>query len=75
MWQDLIAVDPEILVGKPVLTGTRLAVEFVLDLMAGGCPEDEIMANYPGLTHEHLKACVAYAADLVRSERVYPLGA
>lgn len=72
-WRERIEINPAVLVGKPVVKGTRLAVEFILDLVAGGCSEGEILANYPGLTHEDVLACVAYAAEIVRSERVYPL--
>jgi uncharacterized protein (DUF433 family) len=72
-WRTRIEINPEILVGKPVVKGTRLSVELVLDLVAAGCPESEILANYPGLAHEDVLACVAYAAEIVRSERVFPL--
>lgn len=72
-WQDHIELDPEVLVGKPVLKGTRLAVEFVFDLIASGMSEPEILANYPRLTHEGILARVAYASELVRNERVIPL--
>lgn len=72
-WRGRIEVNPEILVGKPIVRGTRLAVEFVLDMLAGGCSEEEILRNYPGLVHDDILACVAYAAELVRSERVFPL--
>lgn len=68
-----VVVDPRILVGKPVIKGTRIAVELVLDLLAGGCTEAEILSNYPGLTHADILACVAYAAEIVRTERVYPV--
>ena len=66
-----IVADPNILVGKPIVRGTRLSVDFLLDLMAQGWPEAEILRNYPGLTHEDLAACLEYANELVRSERVY----
>jgi uncharacterized protein (DUF433 family) len=72
-WREWIEINPAILVGKPVVKGTRLAVDFLLDLVAAGCPEDEILRNYPGLTHKDLLACVAYAAEIIRTERVYPL--
>ena len=49
-WQDRIVVDPEILVGKPVIKGTRLAVEFIIDLLAQGWTEADILRNYPGVT-------------------------
>ena len=56
-WQGRIEVNPEILVGKPIVRGTRLAVEFVLDMLAGGCSEEEILRNYPGLVHDDILAC------------------
>jgi uncharacterized protein (DUF433 family) len=74
-WRDHIELRPDVLVGKPVLKGTRLAVEFVLDMIAAGVPEAEMLANYPRLTHDGILACVAYASDIVRSERVLPLSA
>lgn len=72
-WKDRIVIDPHILVGKPVVKGTRLAVEFIVDLLAQGWPESEILRNYPGLTHEDIQACLSYASALLRIEKVYPL--
>lgn len=69
---DRIIVDPAVLVGKPVVRGTRLSVDFLLGLMAQGWPESEILRNYPGLTQEDILACLAYAEERVREERVYP---
>ncbi|MEN6370744.1 MAG: DUF433 domain-containing protein [Armatimonadota bacterium] len=74
-WQDRITVDPDILVGKPVIKGTRLAVEFILDLMAQGWNEDDILNNYPGLSHEDVLACLAYASERLHSEKIYPMSA
>ena len=71
-WRERITVDPAVLVGKPVVRGTRLAVEFILDLVAGGWSFDEVLANYPGLTVEDIRACVAYAKDVLAEERVFP---
>jgi uncharacterized protein (DUF433 family) len=71
-WQERIAIDPKILVGKPVVKGTRLAVEFIIDLMAQGWTEAEILSEYR-LTHEDVIACLAYASELFHSERVYPV--
>jgi len=73
-WQDRISLDPKILAGKPVIKGTRLAVEFVIDLLANGWTESEILLNYPRLTHEDIQACLCYASALMKSERVYPRG-
>jgi len=59
-----VVMDPEILAGKPVIKGTRLAVEFVLELLAAGQSESEILTSYPGLAREDILACLAYASYL-----------
>jgi uncharacterized protein (DUF433 family) len=74
-WHDRITVNPDVLVGKPIVKGTRLAVEFIVDLLAQGWEEGELLRNYPGLTHADVLACLAYAGERLRSERIYPLGA
>ena len=74
-WKDRIELNPEILVGKPVVKGTRLAVEFVIDLLASDWSEEKIIENYPDLTHEDIRACLMYASAILHSERVYPLPA
>jgi len=71
-WQERIVVDPEILVGKPVIRGTRLAVELIVDLLAQGWSEEDILKNYPGLTREDVHACLRYASAVIQSEKVYP---
>jgi uncharacterized protein (DUF433 family) len=72
-WQDYIIIDPEILVGKPVVKGTRLSVDFIIELLAQGWSEPEILRNYPGLKPEYIRACLLYASEMMRSEKVYPL--
>ncbi len=72
-WQERITVDPMVLVGKPVIRGTRLAVEFIIDLLAQGWSEADILRNYPGLTHDDILACLAYASQRLKAEKVYPL--
>jgi len=69
-WQRHISVDPNICHGQACVTGTRILVSVVLDNLAAGIPEDEIIASYPRLTHESIQACIAYAADLAREEVV-----
>ncbi|MCI0478896.1 MAG: DUF433 domain-containing protein [Anaerolineales bacterium] len=71
--QERIVVDPNILVGKPVIRGTRLAVEFIVELLAQGWSESEILQNYPGLVREDIQACLAYASNALRTEKVFPL--
>ena len=63
MWQERTVLDPTILIGKPVIRGTRLAVEFLIDLMAEGWTASQILDNYPPLTTDDLKAALHYAAD------------
>lgn len=72
-WKQRIVVDPKILVGKPVIKGTRLAVEFIVELLGQGWDESEIMRNYPGITHEDIAACLMYASNILKTEKVYPL--
>ena len=64
--EDRIEINPAVLVGKPVIRGTRLAVEFIVELLANGWSEPQIIENYPGVTHEDISACVRYAADVLK---------
>lgn len=64
---DRIVVDPNILVGKPCIKGTRLSVEFLLGLLSQGWSEAEVLRNYPGLTHEDISACSAYTCEGLQS--------
>jgi uncharacterized protein (DUF433 family) len=70
-----IGLDPKVLAGKPVIRGTRLSVEFVLGLLADGWSEADIVTNYPGVTHDDIIACFAYARDTLSSEKVFPSAA
>lgn len=70
-WSDRIAVDLETLAGKPVIRGTRLAVELILELLAAGQSETEILASYPGLTREDILACLSYASYLAHEYKTY----
>lgn len=65
--QPAMIVDPDVLAGKPIIRGTRLSVEFVIGLMADGWSEADILANYPGIAHEDLLACLAYARETLRA--------
>lgn len=73
-WRDRITIDPAVLVGKPVIKGTRLAVEFIVGLLGQGWTVDEVLEDYPGITREDVQACLAYASEVLRSEKVYALG-
>jgi uncharacterized protein (DUF433 family) len=68
-----IVADPRVMVGQPVVKGTRLTVEFILGLLAEGWTVQRILKPYPRLTKADALACVVYARDLVSEVRVYPL--
>ena len=71
-WEDRITMNPDVLVGKAVIKGTRISVEHIVDLLADGWAESEILRNYPGLTHDDIGACLKFAAEVLKSERIYP---
>lgn len=72
-WQDRIVVDPGVLTGKPVIKGTRMALEFVIELLAERWTHEQILKNYPQLTEEDIQAALRYAAEVLKQEHVYPL--
>jgi uncharacterized protein (DUF433 family) len=72
-WHERIVVNPKVLLGKPVIKGTRIAVEFVVDLLGRGWTTEQILREYDHLSPEDIQACLAYASDLLKSERVYLL--
>jgi uncharacterized protein (DUF433 family) len=74
-WRGFIHSDPEILLGKPVVKGTRLSVEFILGLFSEGWTEGQVLENYPTLTKESLRAVFAFAGECVREEALYPIPA
>lgn len=74
-WEERITTDPDVLAGKPVVKGTRIAVELVIDLLASGTSEADILRNYPRLTPDDIRACLAYAGEAVRLYRTVPLHA
>jgi len=73
-WSDYITVDPQVCHGKACIKGTRIMVSVVLDNLADGLSADEIIAHYPGLTPESVRAAIAYAAELSH-ERILGLPA
>lgn len=71
----MIVSNPEIMMGKPVVAGTRITVEHILDELAGGSTVDELVADHPRLTHEGIAAALAFAASALRADVVYPVAA
>ena len=70
MLLERITVNPNICFGKPCIRGHRIWVSLILDMVAGGISFAEIMDNYPGITEEDIRACVAYGAEMTRERRV-----
>lgn len=72
-WRNHIVSDKGILAGKPAIKGTRISVELVLELLANGWTEEQLLESYPTLHREHLLAVYAYLKDCVVQELYFPL--
>ena len=70
MWRERITIDQNILVGKPIIKGTRLSVDFILDLLSHDWSNREILENYPQLTQPDIMACLEYASYIIKEEKV-----
>lgn len=70
-WQAHITADPEIVAGKPVVRGTRLAVDFLLGLFAAGWTTEQVLTSYPQLSPDALRAVFAYAAEIAQDEALH----
>ncbi len=68
-WKDHIVVNPEILVGKPIIKGTRISVELLLDRFADGWGYEDILEAYPHVSREQVQAALAFAAELFKEDR------
>ena len=69
---DRVTIDPKVCGGKPCIKGTRISVEFVVDLLSQGWTTDKILEQYDHLAHEDILACLAYASDVLKSEFILP---
>jgi uncharacterized protein (DUF433 family) len=69
----LVISNPKVMMGKPVIAGTRITVESILDRLAAGETEQEILAAFPRLTAQGIKAALAFAAEALRNDVVYPV--
>ncbi len=72
MADEMIVRNTDVLAGKPVIRGTRISVEFILDLLADGWSVEDVLQSYPHLSKEQITACLHYARDLLQSENVSP---
>ena len=71
-WRKFIESDPKIMMGKPVIKGTRLTVELILEKIAAGESFEQIMEAHPRLTREAIRAAIAFAAENLRADVIYP---
>ncbi len=69
-WQDHIEWNPKVMVGKPVIRGTRITVELILERLGDGWSEEELLASFPHLQREHIRAAQAYAAAALSSDDI-----
>lgn len=72
-WRNYIHSDPQILLGKPTIKGTRISVELILELFAGGWTNQSVLESYPALKEEHLKAVFSYLKDCMQHELYFPI--
>ncbi len=72
-YRDRIEINPEILVGKPIIKGTRISVEFILEILANGWDIEQILKNYPQLKKEDILAAIEYSLEILKEEKVYAI--
>ncbi len=72
-WKDYIESNPEVLFGKPVLKGTRISVELILEKLGEGTSEDQLLKSYPNLSSKQIQACLLFAAQSLRGEVTFPV--
>jgi len=73
MYEEMIEVNPAVMMGKPVIRGTRITVETILEKLGAGETEEDILAAHPRLTSDCIHAALAYAAKALRADFVYPV--
>jgi len=74
VWKERIVIDPKILVGKPIIKGTRISVEFILELLSNDWSYETILKEYPQLKKEDILASIQYSLEILRDEKTYALG-
>jgi uncharacterized protein (DUF433 family) len=74
-WQDYIVSDKQILLGKPIIKGTRISVELILELFSSGWTEQQILESYPTINSDSLRAVFAYLKDCIQQELYFPISA
>jgi uncharacterized protein (DUF433 family) len=73
MWKERIVIDQKVLVGKPIIKGTRISVEFILELLSNGWSYEKILKEYPQLKREDILAAIQYSLEILKDEKTYVL--
>ena len=73
-WKDRIEVNPAVLVGKPIIKGTRISVELIMDRMADGWSMEDVLASYPNISREDVLAALSFASELFKEETFVAVG-
>lgn len=74
-WKNRIISDPEIMLGKPVIKGTRITVQFIMEQLANGWSESDLLNSYPGLVHEDIQASFSFVAETLNEIKLFPIPA
>jgi uncharacterized protein (DUF433 family) len=74
-WQQHISLNPEVMTGKPVIKGTRITVELLLERLGNGWTMEQLLESFPQLSPDSIRACLLYAADSVRNEIIHDIAA
>ncbi len=72
-WQKYIHSDPQILAGKPVIIGSRLSIDHILNLLAEGWTQEQVIENYPVISKDAMQAVFAFASECLRDEAIYTI--
>ncbi len=74
-WQNYIVSDKKVLLGKPIIKGTRVSIELILELLANGWTEKQLLDSYPSVSEEALRAVFAYLKECIQQELYFPISA
>ena len=72
-YHGIVVSDPAVMMGKPVIAGTRITVELIIEKLAAGETVEQVLEAHPRLAREHIQAALAFAADALRADVVYPV--
>ncbi|MCE7042996.1 DUF433 domain-containing protein [Dyadobacter sp. CY312] len=74
-WQEYISLNPQVMTGKPVIKGTRITVELILERLGNGWTTEQLLESYPHLSADSIRACLLYAVDSVKNEIIHDIAA